>query len=153
MLDIARRQLDKKLNPLKKVSPLSPPSTGWLQSIRTALGITLTQLAKRMEISPQTVHEIEKSEAAETISLKTLKRSAEAMDCRLFYVIIPNKPLQQTVEEQMLKKAAQIAAYISHSMELEDQKTDSEEIKTQIRQIVNDFKKNKNFSIIWEDSI
>lgn len=151
MLDIARRQLDKKLAPLIKISPIEPPSIGWLRSIRGALGLTLAQLTKRLKVSPQTVQEIERSEEAGTVTLKTLKRSAEAMNCRLFYAIIPNETLQETVETQMMKKATQIVGYVSHSMTLEDQKTDSEEVAIQIQRIINDLKRNKNISLIWED--
>jgi predicted DNA-binding mobile mystery protein A len=153
MLDIGRRQLDKKLAPLRSVSSIEPPSIGWLRSIRSALGLTLAQLAKRLNISPQTVQEIERSEEAGTITLKALKRSAEAMNCRLFYAIIPNETLQKTVDAQMMKKATQIAGYISHSMTLEDQKTDSDEVSAQIQRIMNDLKRNKNISHIWENDL
>lgn len=153
MLDIARRQLDRKLLPFRKALSVTPPPLGWLRSIREALGLTLSQMGARLNISPQSVQTLEKSEIKGTISLNTLRRSAEAMDCRLFYVLVPEKLLQETVEKQMLKKATQIAKYISHSMALEDQKTQGDELAAQIQELLRDFKNSKNISKIWEEDL
>ncbi|WP_084756286.1 helix-turn-helix domain-containing protein [Candidatus Paracaedibacter symbiosus] len=84
---------------------------------------TRKQLSKKIGISSQSIEKIEKSEASDTISLKTLRNAAAALDCRLVYVLIPKEPLQKTVEKQIIKKATNIADTISHSMKLEDQGT------------------------------
>jgi hypothetical protein len=44
-----------------------------------------------MNVSPQAVHQLEKSEAAGTISLKQLEAAATAMGCRVVYAVVPRK--------------------------------------------------------------
>ncbi len=66
--------------------PVRPPS-GWLKAIREALGMTATQLARRLSVVTSTVTRLETSEADDTISLATLRRAAEALDCGLRYVL------------------------------------------------------------------
>lgn len=114
--------------------------------------MTLSQLAKRASISPQSLQRIEISEENETIQLVTLRRIAQALDCRLSYALIPNNSLQETVDAQMMKKAAEIVGNISHSMHLEDQKTNDPELTAQIQNVMNDIKRRKNISLIWEDN-
>lgn len=146
-----RRQIDAQLSCLRK-QPLEKPPQGWLRTIRKALGMTLSQLAKRASISPQSLQRIEISEENETIQLVTLRRIAQALDCRLSYALIPNNSLQETVDAQMMKKAAEIVGNISHSMHLEDQKTNDPELTAQIQNVMNDIKRRKNISLIWEDN-
>lgn len=150
MVDLMRRQLDQQLEKIKEVLVERPPQ-GWIRSIRNALGMTQSQLAKRVAITPQGVQKIEMSEEAYTARLETLQEIAHALDCRLFYALVPNQPLQDSVEKQTLKKAKSIVNNISHSMSLEDQKTASEEIDVQIKNVVEDLRKGKKLSIIWDD--
>jgi hypothetical protein len=44
-----------------------------------------------MNVSPQALHQLEKSEAAGTISLKQLDAAASAMECRVVYAVVPRK--------------------------------------------------------------
>jgi hypothetical protein len=44
-----------------------------------------------MNVSPQAIHQLEKSEAAGTISLKQLEAVAAAMGCRVVYAVVPRK--------------------------------------------------------------
>ena len=150
MVELLRRQLDEQLGQVREVLVERPPQ-GWIRSIRNALGMTQAQLAKRMTVVPQVVQKIEASEEAYTVQLETLQKVAQALDCRLSYVLVPNKPLQDSVEKQTLKKAKSIVENISHSMSLEDQKTTSEEIDAQIKKVVEDLKKGKKLSVIWDD--
>ena len=77
----------KKVRPrsLTITQPPMPPPKGWIRAIRDAVGMTGGQLASRLGIRPQTVAALEKSEAAGSIQLSTLRRVAEAMDCTLVY--------------------------------------------------------------------
>jgi transcriptional regulator with XRE-family HTH domain len=49
------------------------------------LGLSLQVVADRMDVSPQAVHQFEKSEDAGTISLRQLGNVAAALGCRLTY--------------------------------------------------------------------
>tara|TARA_B110000459_G_C16576679_1_gene479121 strand:- start:519 stop:986 length:468 start_codon:yes stop_codon:yes gene_type:complete len=150
VVGLLRRQLDQQLDKIRAVLVERPPQ-GWIRSIRNALGMTQAQLAERMSMTPQGVQKIETSEGAYTVRLETLQEVAHALDCRLSYVLVPNQPLQDTVDNQTFKKAKNIVENISHSMSLEDQKTTPEEIDAQIKSVVEDLKKGKKLSVIWDD--
>ena len=74
-----------------------------------------------MGLSKARVLAIEKSEAAGALNLDTIHRAAEALDCTLVYVLIPRKPLDQTVRERALEVAAEHLSAVDHTMRLEDQ--------------------------------
>jgi predicted DNA-binding mobile mystery protein A len=120
----ARLRLDERLGVLKPEDRFRPPPKGWIRAIRDALGMTGLQLASRLGIRPQTVETIEKSEAADTIQLKTLRRAAAALDCTLVYALIPNTTLEATVDAAARKLAITELRRVAHTMRLEDQDVD-----------------------------
>ena len=67
---------------------LDHPAGGWLKPTRQALGLTLQTVADRLNVSPQDVHQFEKSETAGTISLRQLQNVAGAMGCRVEYAVL-----------------------------------------------------------------
>lgn len=119
-----RKRLDERLVPLNdERKHLHVPPKGWIRAIRDALGMSGVQLGKRLKVSPQTVEAMEKSEAAGTIQLNTLKRAAEAMDCTLVYALVPRTSLENTVKNRARQIATAALARVSHTMKLEDQDT------------------------------
>ena len=67
------------------------PVGGWLRAVRQALGHSLQSIATKLKVSPQAIHQFEKSEAAGTISLKQLEAVANAMGCRVVYTLLPRQ--------------------------------------------------------------
>lgn len=65
------------------------PSKGWIRAIREALGMSLRQMASRLGTSAPGARKLEESEANGTISLKSLRRAAEALDCIIIYALVP----------------------------------------------------------------
>jgi transcriptional regulator with XRE-family HTH domain len=63
----------------------------WLEQARQALLITKNEMAKRLGISRWAYSQFESSEAHEKISIATLRKAAEVMDCELVYFIRPKK--------------------------------------------------------------
>ena len=72
-----------------------PPREGWVRALRTERGISSRELAKRLGVSQPAVIQAEHHEAAGTISMLTLYRMAEALDCELRYALVP-KPRRRT---------------------------------------------------------
>jgi predicted DNA-binding mobile mystery protein A len=116
---LARRRLDERLADFAVLGP--PPAGGWIRAIRDALGLQLGQLAERLNVRPPSVTELERNEAEERITLATLRRAAEALDCTLVYAIVPNKPLEAMVQDAAAAAARRELNAVLHTMSLEDQ--------------------------------
>ena len=133
----AYEQLDKRF---ARIRPLSTeairPLRGWIRAIREALGMTAEQLGTRLGVKQPSVVALEQSEVKGTIELATLRRVAEALDCKLVYALVPNKPLEQTVRERARLFARRRFEPIGHSMALEDQKVQRKETDALIDEVV-----------------
>ena len=117
-------QLDRQLGLLGQVQALSKPHNGWLRAVREALGITIRQVARTLRKTPQTVASFEKSEAADRITLQTLRQYAEALDCQLVYAIVPKTGSLKTLAEAKTRRdVAKDVLAVEHSMALENQAT------------------------------
>jgi predicted DNA-binding mobile mystery protein A len=79
------------LNPERAIQAVQRPPEGWLRAFRHALGLSLKSVAGRLKVSPQAIHQLEKSEEAGTISLGQLESVAGAMGCRVAYAIVPRQ--------------------------------------------------------------
>lgn len=95
-----RKRLDRKLVPLRPIERFVPPPSGWIRSIRDALGMTGAQLAKRMTITAQSVVGLEQSEASGSIRLASLRKAAAALECDLVYALVPRGELDHIVERR-----------------------------------------------------
>lgn len=125
----ARRQLDARLETLRPLAGEPRPPRGWIRAIRDALGMSTTELAKRMRVAQTRVSSIERAEADGTIKLDTLRRAADALDCDLVYFLVPRTSLDSAVQTQARRKAAASLRHVAHNMRLEDQAVD---VKDQI---------------------
>ena len=106
-------QLKTLNNYVVKMHICDRPSDGWIRSIRKSLGMNIRQLAERVNIAPQTASQFEMNELNDSITLKTLRRVAEAMECRLVYAIVPNNgDLEDIVKKQAHKKAKEIVCLL-----------------------------------------
>lgn len=118
--DLGRKALEGRVAPFRE-QPFTRPPKGWLRAIRDALGMTTAQYAQRLGVSQPRISALEKSEIDETVTLATLRRAAEALDCRLVYMIIPNRPLDDTLRERATRRADEQLARVNHTMRLENQ--------------------------------
>lgn len=70
---------------------------------------------------------MEKSEAAGNITVRSLRRAAQAMGCERVYAFVPREDLESIVREQVEKAAKENLKSISHTMSLEDQGLSADE--------------------------
>jgi predicted DNA-binding mobile mystery protein A len=131
----ARKNIDKRLNPLMNVDGFARPPRGWVRAIREALGITTAQLAARLSIAQPSAVGLEKAEASKAITLETLERAARALDCTLVYALVPRKPLETLVQERACEAAGERLRTVSHSMALEDQRVGEEDERAQLERL------------------
>lgn len=138
--------LDKHLQELRFCDK---PNKGWIKAIRTALRMTVRQLSERIGISQQSTTKLEENEAIETITLKSLRKVAAALDCKLVYAIVPNQgSLEDLIKQQAYKKAIELIMPVDHSMRLESQGVDN--IEEKILELAEDLAKNVNSSL-WDN--
>ena len=121
--ELAVDQLDRAIDPLKRIRR-SIPRSGWIRSIRTALGMTAAQLGRRLGITPQAVLDTEKREPLGDVTLTQLRKVADALECEVFYALVPRQSLATTVRERARKIATEEVNELSHTMALEDQQPD-----------------------------
>ncbi len=142
----SRARLDERFIEIGPAARLAPPVRGWIKAVRQALGMSTTQLAKRLGVKQPSVVGLEQSEAKGSIELATLRRAAEALDCRLVYALVPNKPLETVVRERACAFLRRRRAPIEHSMLLEDQQTADRDAEARLDETVRE----TNPRLFWD---
>ena len=143
---ILRRKYQKKFDALKKVMIEVPPQ-GWLKTIREFLGMTTTQLAKRIGVSQPRVFAMEKNE--KNIKISTMERIADALDCDFVYAIVPREKFDDIIYKQAQKKAKKILTKFNKNMELKNQLDEKDALDTILKDIVKDLLY-KNARKLWD---
>src|SRR5277367_2562925 len=92
-------QLDRRLEPYRAARKVSRPPKGWIRALRQALGISSGELARRLGTSRQLPLQMEKAEAEDRITLKSLRAAANALDCDLVYALVPRADTMQELNE------------------------------------------------------
>ena len=147
---LIREQLQITLDRFQPLLDIPIPFKGWIRAVRNALGMSGRQLAARMGVTKQRVSFIEKQEIDCTVTLRTMQKTAESLDCVFVYCLVPRKSLEETVRNQARQVAVKRLARASHSMSLEGQALGKEENKgilsNMIEEIVNEFP-----SSLWDE--
>jgi len=126
---LVRDQLDETLDKLKVLKYFNTPAFGWTKAIRTGLGMSGRQLANRIGVTKQSISRIEHDEVTGAITLKTLRKVAEGLDCVLVYGFVPRTSLGNTVKERSEEVARDRLHRINQTMTLERQEIKSENIE------------------------
>ena len=126
------------------------PPTGWIKAIRNALGMSMQQLGNKLSITKQSIQEIEQREKDGSITLKSLKEVAKAMDMQLIYGFVPNDgSLDALIDRKAKDLARQIVMRTSNTMKLEDQQNSNQRIENAIQERANAIK-NEMLKILWD---
>lgn len=126
-------QLEKKVAAFSPAKFAPPPGSGWVNTVRAALGISLKQLGHTLNITPQGVKRLEQRENNGSISLSSLREAAAALDMQLVYGFIPKEEsLEKMLEGRVRQVATKIVMRTSHTMHLENQALTKEELQTAI---------------------
>ena len=120
--DLRLKQLDRSLEQFQAARKVSRPSKGWIRAIRQALGVSSGELARRLGTSRQLPLQLEKGEAEDRITLKSLRAVANALDCDLIYALVPRAAsMEELIENRVRAEARQRVLGVEHSMALENQ--------------------------------
>jgi predicted DNA-binding mobile mystery protein A len=116
------KQLDRSLVAFDAARHVPRPEKGWVRAVREALGVSSTELARRLGSARQLPLQFEKAEAEDRITLRSLRAAANALDCDLVYALVPRAGSMQALLEQRARaEARRNVLGVEHSMALEDQ--------------------------------
>ncbi len=92
-----------------KTGTVNEYDMGWLRRIRQGLFLSRTSVAQKLKVSRVAYSKFEANEEDGSISLATLSKAAEALDCELVYAIRPKqkKLTSQIIWEKILPTALQ----------------------------------------------
>ena len=133
---------------IANISICDRPSGGWIRAIRTAICMNTRQLAERIGVARQATAKLENNELNDSITLKTLRKAAEAMGCKLVYAFVPPQgSLEDIVKKQAYKKAQELIEPINHTMLLEAQEVG--DLKERITEAADELTNDLN-SKLWD---
>ena len=141
---ILRRSYQKKFDLFRKAI-IARPQQGWLKTIREFLGMTTTQLAKRLEISQPRIVAMEKNER--NVKISTMERVADTLNCDFSYAFVPRENIDDIIYNQAKKKAKKILDKVNKNMGLENQLAKTDDLLKDIIEELLD----GNIARIWDE--
>ena len=131
---------------LKQILPFEDQ----IKMIRTVLGMTQNQLAKKLGFSSNVpIAKLENKER-ENPTIETLKKYASALECELLIRFVPKREIKNLLEERAKKKAHEIVNLSVANSAMELQKPDKETIDTEVERIKNELLE-KRRTTLWEE--
>ena len=111
------------------------PQEGWLRTVRTALGMSGPQLAKRLGVTKARISKAEHGELSGRVTLKTMQTMAEAMDCKFVYAVVPKGNVEEIIKQRAIEKAKVQVRSASTHMALEAQTLSKEQLEYEVERI------------------
>ncbi len=144
------QQLNNKMLVFASLKKAAIPPTGWIKAIRTSLGMSLLQLGRRLSITKQGVLDMEKREKDGSITIKSLREIAIALDMQLVYGFVPKDgSLAKLIDKKVTKLATEIVMRTNNTMQLEDQAISQKRIEKAILERANEIK-NEMPKALWD---
>jgi predicted DNA-binding mobile mystery protein A len=120
--ELRLKQLAATLDKFTNAKQTARPVRGWLRAVREALGVSQEQVASAAKVKRQSIIGFEKAEARDRITIRNLRRVADAMGCELVYAIVPKSgSIQELGEQQARSEATKRVLSVEQTMALEDQ--------------------------------
>jgi len=145
-----QEQLDETLKQFSTLSLVNRPLKGWIRAIRDALGMNIRQFAERLGVSNSRIPRIEKDEITGSLTLKTMNRVADELDCIFVYGFVPRTSLKDTIRKQAESVAERRMKKLIHTMELENQGLSVKENKKVFENLVEEII-NSSSTSLWEN--
>lgn len=145
--DLQLNHVKEQLKALKENDLIAKPPTGWIRYIRDALHMSSKSLAKKLNITPSSITEVENAEVNEGISLKRLRKIADSLNCDLVYYLLPREDIKTVIENQARYIAQKRVMEANLHMDIEDQSLHQEFIQEQIEDLTQQLKYSKK---LWD---
>ena len=151
MRKISEKQLVREVGKLGELAKeFRIPTKGWTRLIRELLNMPTKVLASRCGLDRSTVTRLEQSEQKRTITLNSLERLADGLNCDVKYVFVPREPLDSYLMRKARDAAKKEISKVAQTMRLEDQGLSREQLEIQIQDLAEELLHKKS-SLIWED--
>jgi len=138
-------------NAATHLTGLKTPPEGWLRKVRSALGMSGTEVAKKLGVTRARVTKAEHAELTGGITLKSMQAIAEAMGCRFVYAVIPpSGRIEDIIIAQARKKALSLVGTTSTHMALENQKLPDDKIAQEVERLTREIAQERP-SDFWSD--
>lgn len=129
------QHLNQKMQTLSVLRKVNFPEKGWIHAIRNALGMSASQLGKKLAITRQGVVDMEAREIEGSVSIRTLREAARALNMELVYGFIPiDNSINDLIDRRSKELALEIVQRTSVTMQLEGQVISSEQMQNAIRE-------------------
>ena len=130
---------------------LKTPPEGWLRTVRSALGMSGAEVARKLGVTRARVTAAERAELDGGITIKSMQAMAEAMGCRFVYAVIPpSGHIEDIIAAQARKKALTIVGITSTHMALENQKLPDAAIAQEVERLTREIARERP-SDFWND--
>ena len=147
---VAQRQYQRIVDSAADSPGLKTPPQGWVRTVRTALGMSAAQLAKRMGVTRARIAQAEHAELVGGVTLKSMRAMAEAMGCRFVYAIVPPGRIEDIIMAQARKKAMAVVGTASKHMALESQTLPDDKINEEVERLTQEIAREMP-SDFWRD--
>ncbi len=150
MKHLSVHQLDDQIRQFVNGQRFDRIPQGWIRSSRTAIGMTLKQLATRLGFSVPAAKNFEMREVEEAITLASLRKIANAMEMDLVYYF---KPKQDSLDD-LLQIRAELKAKVlmersNQAMLLENQEADNKNKSREYDRLITEIR-NQKLSNLWD---
>ena len=147
---VAKQYRDKVNQAYHQLGSLSLPPEGWLRTVRHALGMSGPQLASRLGVTKSRISKAEQDELTGSVTIKTMKSMAEAMNCRFVYAVVPDQEIEEMIKKRALQKAREQVKSASTHMALEAQTLSDDQLAFEIDRFASEMVEKKS-SKLWSD--
>ena len=118
-------ELNGRLKGFRAAREVSRPPDGWIRAIREAAGVSAAELGRILGVSRQLPLQFEKAEADDSITLKSLRKVANALGCDLIYALVPTAgSMEDLVEDHSSARTRKRAGRIRRPEPLEIEAAD-----------------------------
>ncbi len=150
--NLVSKQYREKVNKayLQFVDCPTSLSEGWLKTVRKTLGMSGTQLAKRLGVTKGQVSQTESGELSGSVTIKTMQKMAQAMDCRFVYAVVPVNKVEEVIKKRAYQKAHEQIKSASTQMALEAQSLSDKQLVLAVDELASEIIK-KMPSDLWND--
>jgi predicted DNA-binding mobile mystery protein A len=132
---VIREQLDKKFEILKSFVGFLPQQ-GWIKTIREVLGLSASQLGKKVGIDQSRISRLENAEKAGNLKLSSLQKIANGLNMKFVYGFVPEDTLESMVRNQAKRIALKRLETLDNTMRLEKQALSEEEKKKAMNDMI-----------------